>query len=376
MAERKRKWDQEGSAEAASPLVKPKIEEDIKPTLSPAAAAPVDAAAAIAAKLAAQYDRGAKMAAAVKVEGKEINDPDFVKDIEVNDLRNRYLLTRGSTQHEIQDATGASVTTKGQWYPDKSMATDKDPPLYLHITANSQEELDKAVARVQELIDQDLGPLTERPGFRDRDRERRRWPEAKIEIGLETLRNFNVRAKIVGPGGLFVKFIQAETNAKVQIKGLGSGFVEQDTNVESQEPMHIAIAGPDERQVARAKELAEDLLTVVKEEWNKSKAVLDQYMHQQQAQYNNPVYQYPGQYAAYAQQGYQPPLPAGEAPAPPSGAAPPPPPSDPSAGLNGQPAQPGDAAGQAEYAAYWQQIQSNPQWAAYYQQYAISTVRA
>lgn len=38
-----------------------------------------------------------------------------------------------------------------------------------------------------------------------------KWPEEKIAIGLDTLRNFNVRAKIVGPGGIFVKYIQAET---------------------------------------------------------------------------------------------------------------------------------------------------------------------
>ena len=53
------------------------------------------------------------------------------------------------------------------------MATDRDPPLYLHITAESQEMLDKGVAAVQALIDQELGPLTERPGFREREpRER------------------------------------------------------------------------------------------------------------------------------------------------------------------------------------------------------------
>lgn len=30
--------------------------------------------------------------------------------------------------------------------------------------------------------------------------ERRKWPEEKVFIGLESLRNFNVRAKVVGPG--------------------------------------------------------------------------------------------------------------------------------------------------------------------------------
>lgn len=33
--------------------------------------------------------------------------------------------------------TGVTVQTKGVWYPDRSMVKDKDPPLYLHITAVS-----------------------------------------------------------------------------------------------------------------------------------------------------------------------------------------------------------------------------------------------
>ena len=36
---------------------------------------------------------------------------------------------------QILADTGAAVLTKGVWYPDKSMATDKDPALYLHISA-------------------------------------------------------------------------------------------------------------------------------------------------------------------------------------------------------------------------------------------------
>ena len=39
-----------------------------------------------------------------------------------------------------------------------------------------------------------------------------------------------------------MKYIQAETGARVQIKGMGSGFMEQDTGRESEEPMHINVA--------------------------------------------------------------------------------------------------------------------------------------
>ena len=38
-----------------------------------------------------------------------------------------------------------------------------------------------------------------------------------------------------------MKYIQQETGTRVQIKGLGSGFVDQETGRESDEPMHIHI---------------------------------------------------------------------------------------------------------------------------------------
>ena len=36
--------------------------------------------------------------------------------------------------------------------------------------------------------------------------------------------------------------IQAETGCRVQIKGLGSGFMENETGREAEEPMHISMA--------------------------------------------------------------------------------------------------------------------------------------
>ena len=80
--------------------------------------------------------------------------------------------------------------------------------------------LEKAVEKIHELINQELGPLLDErtmvarnralglpmpEGFGQKDRTREKWPEDKLFIGLDSLRNFNIRAKIVGPGGMFVK---------------------------------------------------------------------------------------------------------------------------------------------------------------------------
>ncbi|KAG6896354.1 hypothetical protein C0992_008816 [Termitomyces sp. T32_za158] len=323
----KRKWDQpaQGEEDKETPTKVARIEES--KTASDAAAA----AAAIAAKIAAQFANGAGAL-------KDLHDAEFTHDIDINDVRNRYLLTKGSTQEQIHEETGASVSTKGVWYPDRSKATEKDPPLYIRISAHTKESLQQAIDKINELISIDMGSLVENKT----DRQRRKWPEEKLPVGLESIRNFNVRAKVVGPSGSFVKYIQAETSTRVQIKGIGSGFVDQETGQEEPVPF-----GPEDGQVARAKVLTEDLLLVVRQEHAKVAAVVQQQqmeLHQAQAQY-----------AAYsAMTGYAPST--GGAPPPPPGEAPPPPPAGTPAGdaaaaqyAAGPPA-PTDA---EAYAAYW-----------------------
>ena len=83
-------------------------------------------------------------------------------------------------------------------------------------------------------------------------------------MDLEPISGFNLRAQVVGRGGDNVKYIQQETSCKVQIKGRGSGFMEQSTGQESDEPMFLHIAGPKPEGVAKAKELCEELLNKVR----------------------------------------------------------------------------------------------------------------
>ncbi|KIK04543.1 hypothetical protein K443DRAFT_51853, partial [Laccaria amethystina LaAM-08-1] len=326
------KWDQPAPAAASSTT-----EEQPPSTSAPiangkTAAEAAAAAAAIAAKIAAQFADGTLGG---------LNEA-YAKDIDINDVRNRYMLTRGSTQTEIHEETGASVSTKGVWYPDRSKATEKDPPLYLHVTAATPEILQKALDKIDELMSIELGSLVEDK----KSLMKRKWPEEKLPVGLETIRNFNVRAKVVGPQGSFVKYIQQETGTRVQIKGIGSGFIDQETGREGDEPLYIHISGPEDGQVARAKVLTEDLLLVVRSEHAKAQAVI----HQQQME----LHQAQAQYAAYsAMAGYAPP-PGSAPPPPPPGEQPPPPPGEMPAQPAGGPPPPGtDQASHDAFATYW-----------------------
>lgn len=96
----KRKWDQAAPestpSESDHPVKAPKTDEG--KTASEAAAA----AAAIAAKIAAQFSAGGGIAGSIQIGQKDPHDGDFTHDIDINDVRNRYMLTKGSTQTEVR----------------------------------------------------------------------------------------------------------------------------------------------------------------------------------------------------------------------------------------------------------------------------------
>ena len=151
------------------------------------------------------------------------------------------------------------------------------------------------MAEIDEMMKQDLPNLIDERRFRRREPEKverdefgrvsrqkswknsfadniqRKWPEEKIDIDIEPMNGFNLRAQVVGQGGSYVKHIQQETRCRVQIKGRGSGFLERDTGAELDVPMYLHVAGPDAADVTRAKELCEDLLGNVKQQYQQFK---------------------------------------------------------------------------------------------------------
>ncbi|KAF8946456.1 hypothetical protein BGZ47_000526 [Haplosporangium gracile] len=209
---------------------------------------------------------------------------EFFKDIDINDIKHRYILTKGSVQTQIQRDTTADVTTRGKYYPDRSMATEKDPPLYLHVTAMTQEALDLALQKIDELINEVQNPVP-LPPQRDSFAPPSRMPggppprhhqpfpfQTRVEINMDSERTFNVRAKIVGPGGQYVKHVQNETRTRVKLKGQGSGFLEVETGREAEEPLYICILGNTQEEVDEAERLCKDLVETVRAEYERMKS--------------------------------------------------------------------------------------------------------
>ncbi len=99
----KRKWDQAAPEELKddpeSPAKLAKVDEGKNASTAAAAAA------AIAAKIAAQYSNATAGGATGLLGPKDIHDGEFNQDIDINDLRNRYMLTKGSTQQQVRHSS-------------------------------------------------------------------------------------------------------------------------------------------------------------------------------------------------------------------------------------------------------------------------------
>jgi len=102
----KRKWDQQAapeSREGESPAKISKTEDNTGKSATEAAAA----AAAIAAKIAAQFagpsttSHPGSGSANGDSSTRDPHDADYTHDIEINDVRNRYMLTKGGTQQQV-----------------------------------------------------------------------------------------------------------------------------------------------------------------------------------------------------------------------------------------------------------------------------------
>jgi hypothetical protein len=105
----KRKWDQAAPEEfkddPESPSKVAKVDESKNASTAAAAAA------AIAAKIAAQFSSATAGGGNGLLGPKDIHDGEFNQDIDINDLRNRYMLTKGSTQQQVRPSLSRSRQT-------------------------------------------------------------------------------------------------------------------------------------------------------------------------------------------------------------------------------------------------------------------------
>ncbi|KAJ8398285.1 hypothetical protein AAFF_G00428550 [Aldrovandia affinis] len=288
----------------------------------PAPQGGVELAAAMAAKINAMLMAKGKLKTLTPLPNKiphtvtfsSAADEMVVTEVDINDvpINCRNLLTKGKMQEEIRRCSGAVVSTKGFYMSsaEKAQAKGVDRPLYLHVQGKSEEEVNKAVVRIKEIISEDiLRSLSARgksavpmvtvypqpprpcvptqPGAAGLSHPRLQLPSpaaphnqrpsipygshsgnfvhTKIFVGLDqALPSFNVNENVEGPGGSYLQHIQMETGARVFLRGKSSGYIEQASRRESFEPLYLYISHPNSTGLEAAKKLCESLLETVR----------------------------------------------------------------------------------------------------------------
>ncbi|XP_028290773.1 KH homology domain-containing protein 4-like [Gouania willdenowi] len=237
-----------------------------------------------------------------------------ITEVDINDvpLNSRDLLTKGKTQEEIRQFSGAVISTKGHYMSEAEKGRGGvagQRALYLHVQGKNQDQVNKAVLRIKEIISEDLirasaasggqevpimPPLTLYPqpprpviptsvprlpnasstpstGHRPAAPHIGSFVHTKIFVGLDQASSsFNVNEKVEGPGGAYLSHIQTETGARVFLRGKGSGYIEQASKRESFEPLYVYISHPNAIGLESAKKLTESLLETVKAEYERT----------------------------------------------------------------------------------------------------------
>lgn len=185
------------------------------------------------------------------VKATETEPTHFTRDVDINGFRSKHLLTKSSTQAEIQAATGCSVTSRGR-FMDKGEIPGDEKPLHLHLEGPTTESIAAAVNKIQSILHQDMYDDHRNPtGF---------YRNVAV-VNNSGLTPFQLRGLVVGPQGQNIKHIQQASGCRIQIKGIGSRYMEGE--VEEQVPLYVNVSGHDEASVDIAEHLIMDLMRVV-----------------------------------------------------------------------------------------------------------------
>eukprot|EP00898_Chlorokybus_atmophyticus_P007100 jgi/Chlat1/7391/Chrsp6S07419 len=257
------------------------------------------------------------------------------REIVINDADPalRYHLTKRTTQEDIQSRTNTVVITRGRYRPP---GAPPDPlgekPLHLHVSASAaladdeskKRAIDAAVEVIDGILNSKKSPQGTPMGVPMPPTAPRSLTRV-VNVALQVEPEYNLAAKVRGPGDSYIRHISHETGAAIVLRGQGSG-----NHPESPEPLHLVVSCPHAKGIADAIQLVENLLQTVYTEYHRSRVGAGSgatYPQPSPASAVPPTAAYPppygGGYGAYPPYGAAPyaPVPYGYVPYPPPGGA-------------------------------------------------------
>lgn len=226
---RKRKWD-EGPTGPPAPPEPPSSEAD--DALSAAAAAAAQAAAALS--------RTYGTAGGVGPE-------EHSREFEINDHPGRRFAMMSANIRAVETRASVAIVSKGRYYPPgaarEPLPGDEHRPLFLKIVGPSAASVAAAVSHLEEV----MAPRAPDPARPDRV-----W----ADMDASSAPAFDVVARMRGPAGEYVSYIEEQSGARVEIAGRG-------VVPHARENLHFAVRG-DAGAVAKARGLCQSLCRAIR----------------------------------------------------------------------------------------------------------------
>lgn len=148
------------------------------------------------------------------------------REFEINDHPGRRFAMMSANIRTVEAKHGVVIVSKGRFIPPSEPVPPADAPdherkLFLKIRGETMESVDEAVSQIE-------GIMAQRGG------------DAKVWADMDVLSvpHLDVVDRLTGPGGEYLKFIEAETGANVTISGRGSSG-----DYSGRDNLHLAIKG-------------------------------------------------------------------------------------------------------------------------------------
>ncbi|KAK1784836.1 hypothetical protein P4O66_018180, partial [Electrophorus voltai] len=174
-----------------------------------------------------------------------------VAEVEINDapLICRNLLTRGQTQDEISRVSDTAVSTRGRYITSEekakalpSLCRSSEQELITNVVVKAATSSSTSYSGATVTVYHHPGPpppTLPPAGHKAHFTGGMHYVQDKLFVSLEhALQGFSVKERVEGPGCTYLQHIQAETGAKVFLRGRGSGCLEPASGREAYEPIH------------------------------------------------------------------------------------------------------------------------------------------